>query len=215
MGLRELAGDGRALRSGRAPRSARLAPSPVRLGPACTSPTTGLGPAGNDQPFASAVAQWRLIGVGQQGSRACGPKVPRLAVRRADPAGHTHEEPLPMTNTPEIVFAPLSAAPEATCVVLAATDLALGPTVQNLDHARAARFSRRRRRRSSRASKKRDRAARAAAHRRRPARAARHRQAARPQGERLDAARRLGGRRDCGAQDEGGEPHRRGAGRRT
>ncbi len=38
-----------------------------------------------------------------------------------------------MTDTLEIAFAPLSSAPEATCVALAGQDLVLGPTVQNLN----------------------------------------------------------------------------------
>ncbi len=38
-----------------------------------------------------------------------------------------------MTNRPEIVFAPLSAEPESTCVVLAGDDMALGARARELD----------------------------------------------------------------------------------
>ena len=38
-----------------------------------------------------------------------------------------------MTNCPEIVFAPLSEDPEATCLVLAGDDVALGSRARELD----------------------------------------------------------------------------------
>src|SRR5690349_19862850 len=42
-------------------------------------------------------------------------------------------EPVEMTRNLEIAFAPLSAEPEATCLVLAGEDMALGTRVKELD----------------------------------------------------------------------------------
>ncbi len=116
-----------------------------------------------------------------------------------------------MTNRPEIVFAPLSADPEPTCVVLAGDDVALGARARELDQrsggaiakaAEAAQFK----------GKKKSTAELLAPPRIGVSRLVLlgHRQARRSQGERLGDARGHRCRRDLCTQDQERQPHRRG-----